>query len=115
MKLSKVFAFASIALVFGMTAANAADYGNVCVLIQELGNVFRVLRTLAFAGAAFVLAGWAWKYITTGWGKSGDGGTDLEATKKQGIGMLIGFILLFGIGMIMQFLPNLGENCLPDW
>lgn len=106
MKLFKMLAFAGIAVVLGAGSAVAAGpFGDPCILITNLGQVFKTLRTLAFTGAAFVLAGWAWTFITKGWGDD-KGGTGLDAAKNKGIGMLIGFTLLFGLGMVLQFLPG---------
>ena len=103
MKLFKMFAFAGLMVLLGIVGAHASDYGDPCVLITEMGGVFRTLRTLAFAGAALILAGWAWTFITKGWDAEG---TKLDDARKKGIGMLIGFVLLFGLGMVLQFLPQ---------
>ena len=59
-------------------------------------DVFRILRTLAFVGAAFIIAGWAWGYISKGEVK-------LDDLQKKGTGMLVGFVLLFGIGIVLSF------------
>jgi hypothetical protein len=105
MKAIKFFALAALLALVGTFAADAAPIGgNPCVLFDQLGYVFRTLRTLAFLGAAFILAGWAWSVITKGWG--GDKGENIDGAKAKGIGMLIGFSLLFGLGLIMQFLPG---------
>jgi len=117
MKLLKTFAFAGLAVFLGAAAAYAdGDFGDPCELIRSLQGVFDTLRRLAFAGAAFVLAGWAWVFITKGYGVAGDKGvgTDLESAKNKGIGMLIGFALLFGLGLVMRFLPGT-TNCSIDW
>jgi len=109
MKLFKTLAFAGLAVLLGATAAYAAPpaIGNACVLISSLQGIFRTIRNLAFVGAAFILAGWAWQFITQGWGIEKK--TDLTAAKDKGAGMLIGFALLFGIGIIMQFLPAMSD------
>lgn len=78
----------------GVAAANA---DGLCGIINEMYGVFRILRTLAFVGAAFIIAGWAWGYISAG------KGVDMEDLKKKGTGMLVGFVLLFGIGVVLQF------------
>lgn len=78
----------------GVAAANA---DGLCGIINEMYGVFKVLRTLAFVGAAFIIAGWAWGYISAG------KGVDMEDLKKKGTGMLVGFVLLFGIGVVLQF------------
>ncbi len=100
-KLVKTFEFAALAIVAGASAAFAAGEGGnqaICDLVQELGGIFEMLRTLAFVGAAFTIAGWAWGYIKDG------KGVDLEDVRKKGTGMLVGFILLFSIGLVIQFL-----------
>ena len=78
----------------GVAAANA---DGLCGIINEMYGVFKILRTLAFVGAAFIIAGWAWGYISAG------KGVDMEDLKKKGTGMLVGFVLLFGIGVVLQF------------
>jgi len=112
MKLFKILALAGLAVFLGATASYAVNVGqaNICGLIDSLGNVFRTLRTLAFAGAAFVLMGYAWTFITKGWGDK-----SLDEAKGKGIGMLIGFGLLFGMGMVMTFLPGTAGCSLPNW
>lgn len=81
-------------------AAPAADKG-LCQLITQMYGVFKVLRTLAFVGAAFYIAGWAWEFISKGEAKMDD-------IKKRGIGLLVGFSLLFGIGVVLSFLLSQG-------
>ena len=78
----------------GVVAVNA---DGLCGIINEMYGVFKILRTLAFVGAAFIIAGWAWGYISAG------KGVDMEDLKKKGTGMLVGFVLLFGIGVVLQF------------
>ena len=78
---------------FAATAAN----NDMCELIKRLQKVFGILRTLAFVGAAFYIAGWAWGYISKGEAKMDD-------IKGKGIGLLVGFALLFMIGLILSFL-----------
>ena len=78
----------------GVAAVNA---DGLCGIINEMYGVFRILRTLAFVGAAFIIAGWAWGYISAG------KGVDMEELKKRGTGMLVGFVLLFSIGVVLQF------------
>lgn len=74
---------------------------NICDLIVKMQDVFKLLRVLAFAGAAFILAKYAWEAITTG----KIGGKDMmEGVKITGIGMLVGFFLLFGIGIVLSAL-----------
>ncbi|MDR1207651.1 MAG: hypothetical protein LBK26_04540 [Rickettsiales bacterium] len=102
----KTFAFAGIITMssIGLSIA-AGDGGNACALIGNLGSVFRTLRTLAFVGAVFCIAGWAWGYISAGAvGKEGKWG---DEAKTKGVALLVGFALLFGVGMILQFLPGI--------
>ncbi len=90
--------FAIIAMMVSVPAfaASAANNG-MCELIKNLKDVFGLLRTLAFVGAAFYIAGWAWTYISKGEAKMDD-------IKGKGIGLLVGFSLLFMIGAILSFL-----------
>ena len=87
--------------IIGMMVASpafAAVRGNaICLLLNDLKGVFNMLRTFAFIGAAFMIAGWAWGYISKGEAKMDD-------LKNKGTGLLIGFILLFSVGLILQFL-----------
>ena len=98
-KMMKKFNFALIGVMASMPAfAAGAAGGNsgLCVLITQMKGVFETLRTLAFVGAAFVIAGWAWGYISKGEVKKDD-------LKDKGIGMMVGFIMLFAIGIILSF------------
>lgn len=76
-------------------AADGDKYKDLCNLIERMHKVFEILRTLAFVGAAFYIAGWAWGFITKGEAKMDD-------LKKQGIGLLVGFTILFIIGIILS-------------
>ena len=78
-------------------AAGGVSEAGLCGLIQQMYEVFKILRTLAFVGAAFIIAGWAWGYI------SKPDSMKLEDLKTKGTGMLVGFVLLFGIGVVLQF------------
>ena len=71
------------------------EYKDLCNLIERMHKVFEILRTLVFVGAAFYIAGWAWGFITKGEAKMDD-------LKKQGIGLLVGFTILFIIGIILS-------------
>lgn len=99
----KKIGFAGVALLAGSGVALAAvgseDNPGLCALIGQMYGVFRILRTLAFVGAAFIIAGWAWGYISKG-------DAALDDLKKKGIGLLIGFVLLFGIGIVLSFLMS---------
>lgn len=94
--------FAIVGLMASMAPAMAAaniDSG-LCKLVAELGGLLKTLRTLAFIGAGFLIAQWAWEFIT----KPGD--VKLEKFKEKGVGMLVGFVLLFGIGTVISFLMS---------
>ena len=67
-------------------------------------DVFVILRTLAFVGAAFMLAKYAWDAITTG--KLGGKDSIVEGVKSVGIPMLVGCFLLFGIGIVLSVLMS---------
>ncbi len=93
---AKVLVFAAIvALVVVPAHADTP----MCELIKSMQGVFKTLRILAFVGAGFYMAGWAWDYISKGEAKMDD-------MKKKGIGLLVGFTLLFAIGVILSFLLN---------
>ena len=100
--------FAIVGIMASVAPAMAANEG-LCELITKLGGLLKTLRTLAFIGAGFTIAGWAWKYISSG-------SVKLEDVQKQGIGLLVGFVLLFGIGTVLSFLmsaaaPGGSLNC----
>lgn len=89
--------FAIIAVMASAPAfAESLDASGFCGLLKELHNVFNWLRILAFIGAAFYIAGWAWDFISKGEAKMDD-------VKKKGTGLLVGFILLFMIGALLSF------------
>lgn len=100
--------FAIIALMTSLPAFAAEKDFNVgtdmCELIKSLQNVFHILRVAAFIGAAFFIAGWAWTYIS----KAGDdkAGFSIEDIKKKGTGLLVGFSLLFLIGVVLSFVMS---------
>ena len=111
MKLKNIIATSCIAglavaaFATGAYAESGQMAGDPCKLIDELGNVFRTLRTLAFIGAAFLMAGWAWGYISSGeLGKEGKWAGEL---KGKGVALIVGFVILFAVGMILQFLPGI--------
>ena len=95
-KISKYFL---IATTFVMANVPVFADDGVCKLINGLKPVINVLRTLAFVGAAFILMDWAWGFIKAGEVKR----DDLE---KKGLGMFVGFFLLFGVGLILQFVGS---------
>lgn len=91
--------FAIISLMVSVPAFAAPADNGMCAAIAKLGGVFKLLRTMAFIGAAFYIAQWAWKYIS-----SGD--VKMDDVKNQGTALLVGFSLLFMIGIILSFLVS---------
>ena len=91
--------FALVAIMASVPAFAAADTSDMCKAIKELGGVFNLLRTMAFIGAAFYIAGWAWGFISSGEAKMDD-------VKKRGQGLLVGFSLLFLVGVLLSFLMS---------
>lgn len=108
-KISNYFLAAS---VFVMTSVPAFAETAVCKLINDLKPIINTLRTLAFVGAAFVLMDWAWGFI-----QKGEVGK--EDLKNKGVGMLVGFFLLFGVGILLHFVGSKGGasffECNVDW
>ena len=90
--------FAIIGLMVSVPAF-AVDTKEMCNAIKELGTVFNLLRTMAFIGAAFYIAGWAWGYISKGEAKMDD-------IKTKGQGLLVGFALLFMVGVLLTFIMS---------
>lgn len=101
--MKKILFRLNMAIIAAMVAtpAFAANVNGLCGLIAEMQSVFKLLRTLAFVGAAFIIAGWAWGYISSG-------KAELKDLQGKGIGMLIGFVLLFAIGIVLQALMSQG-------
>lgn len=99
----KKFGFAAILMLVFIGAANAAAAGagnsQLCALVEKLGGLLKTLRILAFIGAGFTIAGWAWGWISAGEVK-------MEDVKKKGIGLLVGAFVLFGVGTALTFLAN---------
>ena len=89
------------------TAASPDLSQTVCELMAQFGSVFNILRILAFVGAGFTIAGWAWGWISGG--KGPDVNKDL---KDKGIGLLVGFGVLFGLGVLINIFLGMGDaNC----
>lgn len=86
-------------------AATASD--EMCKLIEQLQGVFQTLRIFAFVGAGFILAKYGWEAITSG--KIGGKSNIADGIKEIGVPMIVGFALLFSIGIILGFFMN-GEN-----
>ncbi len=99
-KISKYFLMASVFLTVNVPMAFADT--AVCELVKRLGTVINTLRTLAFVGAAFLLMDWAWGYI-----KDPSKATK-DDMKDKGVGMFIGFFILFGVGFLLQFVGSEG-------
>lgn len=95
-KITNKINFALIAIMASVAPAMAANNG-LCNLITQLGGLLKTLRTLAFIGAGFLIAQWAWEFIS----KPGD--VKLDKFKEKGVGMLVGFVLLFSIGAVLSF------------
>ncbi len=72
---------------------------GICDLLNNLHDVFNILRIMAFIGAAFYIASWAWGYIK-------GGKADLDDVKGKGIGLLVGFSALFLIGIVLSFIMS---------
>lgn len=110
-----VLAAGGAAMAAGAAGGVGVNESGLCALIGQMYGVFKILRTLAFVGAAFIIAGWAWGYISKGEVKMDD-------LRNKGTGMLVGFVLLFGIGVVLQFfLSSAGleiigcQNVIMNW
>ena len=90
----------------GGTAGTSAH--TICGLIGKLGDVFKILRILCFAGAAFVIMGWAWSYIAD------PGKVKMDEAKGKGIALIVAFIILFGVGLFLSYLPGITESLCGD-
>lgn len=99
-KISRYFLSSTVALSVFIGSAFADDYGTgVCKLLKQFEGLITVLRILAFVGAAFVMMEWAWGYIQSGTVKKDD-------LKDKGVGMLVGFTLLFGVGVVLSLIQG---------
>ena len=95
---------AIISMMIASPAFAAVNDKAICRLLGDLRSVFNMLRTFCFIGAAFIIAGWAWGYISGG--KDGKSSPSIDDLKTKGTGLLVGFILLFSVGLILQFLVS---------
>jgi len=105
MKIKTIFSAVAFGMIASAAHAAALDMNSLCALIQELKGVFNVLRILAFVGAAFVLASIGWEAIIKKeykWAETG---------KQHLTAMIIGFALLFSVGVILQFLTSGRAGC----
>ena len=108
----KSFVLAGFAVLACTGIAHAvAPVGNACALIESMKGVFATLKILAAAGAVFCIAGWAWTYITD------PGKATKDDMKDKGVGLLVGFTILFGITLVLQFLPQVSgcPNLYSGW
>ena len=105
--MKKISNYFLMATVFVMTSVPAfAKNQEICNLLDNLRGVINTLRTLAFLGAMFLLMDWAWNYI-----KDPSKATK-DDMKEKGIGLLVGFFLLFGVGLILHLA---GSNVVTDF
>ena len=88
---------AIIGIMVSAPAMAAVNQNGLCKLMDDFKGVFGLIRTLAFIGAAFIIANWAWGFISSG-------KVEIKDVKDKGTAMLVGFILLFMIGTILSFL-----------
>ena len=100
-KYAKVLVLAAVVALVVVPAQALEVSTEMCNLIEKMQGIFKILRILAFVGAGFYMAGWAWDYIANA---GGDKGFKLEDVKKKGISLLVGFTILFSIGIIISFL-----------
>ena len=99
-KIMNKISFAVIALAVANPAfAAGVNESAICQLVRDLKGVFTMLQTFAFIGAAFMIAGWAWGYISSG-------KAEIKDLKDKGTGLLVGFILLFGVGLLLRFITS---------
>ena len=107
---AKVLVFAAVVALIAVPAQAFTVPAGLCELIGKMQDVFKILRILAFVGAGFYMAGWAWEYI-----KAPPKDGMMEDMKKKGTSLLVGFILLFAIGVVISFLLSAsgatGESC----
>ena len=101
--MKKVMNKFNMALIGMMIAGNAfaaqVNASAVCELVSDLHSVFKLLQMLAFIGAGFMIAGWAWGYISSG-------KAEIKDIKEKGTGLLVGFILLLGVAFLLRFVTS---------
>lgn len=89
--------FAIVSVMATTSSVFAADYTQLCTLINRLGELLKILRIMAFIGAGFYITLWAWEFIKAG-------KIDSAKLQDKGVGLLVGFVLLFAVGAILSFL-----------
>ena len=99
---ASAFLLVTVPAFAAKTSAAAGSKDGICSLITEFKSIFALVRTLAFVGAGFILAKYAWNLISKG-DMKGDGkdGDLTDQLKTFGLPMIIGFVLLFAIGAIL--------------
>lgn len=103
--MKKISNYLLMASVFIMANVPAFAESGVCELLHKLEGVINTLRTLAFIGAVFLLMDWAWGYIKD------PGKATKDDMKDKGVGLLVGFFLLFGVGVILSLINgSLGDS-----
>lgn len=100
--------------VFAEDADKTLNAQPYCELFTKLHDIFKILQILAFVGAAFYIAGWAWDFIS-------GGKAEMKTLKEKGTGLLVGFTLLFMIGVLLTFVLStsgmkiIGCDILQKW
>lgn len=89
--------FAIVSVMATTSSVFAADYSQLCTLISRLGELLKILRIMAFIGAGFYITLWAWEFIKAG-------KIEMKDVQPKGVGLLIGFVLLFAVGALLTFL-----------
>lgn len=114
-KVMNKISFALIGLMVTMPGfSDTLDAAPYCELFERLHDIFRILQILAFVGAAFYIAGWAWDFISKG-------KAEMKDLKEKGTGLLVGFLLLFMIGVVLTFILSaagmeiIGCDILTKW
>ena len=104
----KTIGFAAV-LSFAAVSGYAADAASgstfstdgICELVNKFKDIFKLLRTFAFVGAAFTMATWAWGFIS-----AGKVDKPMDEVKNKGLSLLVSTALLFGVGVILNLLIN---------
>ncbi len=103
--LAMLFIAATISTGYALDGVNT-NAANA--LAGKIYPVFVIIRNLAFIGLAFVILGKAWGYIEKG-------EFDWKKEKAWIISVIVGFVLLFGVQvLITAFLPD-ADTVLSAW